>query len=82
MATGTVTSKGQITIPAAVRDALGLRAGSRVAFVQRADGVFELRPEVGTVQSLRGMIPAPAVPVSLDEMDAAIALEASLVESA
>ncbi|WP_369123396.1 AbrB/MazE/SpoVT family DNA-binding domain-containing protein, partial [Shewanella electrica] len=33
MPTATVTSKGQITIPAAVRRALGLRTGDRVEFV-------------------------------------------------
>jgi AbrB family looped-hinge helix DNA binding protein len=32
MATGTLTSKGQITIPAEVRDALGLEAGSQIDF--------------------------------------------------
>lgn len=35
----TVTSKGQITLPRAVRDALGLQAGSEVDFDIRPDGV-------------------------------------------
>jgi AbrB family looped-hinge helix DNA binding protein len=77
MSTGTMTSKGQITIPIEVRRALGLRAGSRVAFVRRADGVYELRPETGSVRSLRGVIPAPERPVTLKEMDDAIADGAS-----
>jgi len=33
-----VTSKGQVTIPKAVRDRLGLRAGSRVSFELAPDG--------------------------------------------
>jgi antitoxin PrlF len=72
MSTGTMTSKGQITIPADVRRALGLRPGSRVAFVQRGDGVFELRRETGSVRSLRGVVPGRERPVSLEEMDDAI----------
>jgi antitoxin PrlF len=33
MAVATMTSKGQITIPLAVRTALGLRPGAKVDFV-------------------------------------------------
>ena len=38
MPTSTVTSKGQITIPAQVRAALGLETGSRVEFVEVEKG--------------------------------------------
>ena len=34
-----ITSKGQITIPRAVREALGVRAGDRVAFESDANGM-------------------------------------------
>ena len=34
----TVTAKGQITIPKAVREALGVKAGSKVDFEPLADG--------------------------------------------
>lgn len=34
----TVTAKGQITIPKAVRDALGVKAGSKVDFKALDDG--------------------------------------------
>jgi antitoxin PrlF len=40
----TVTSKGQITIPAAVREALGLHTGDRVVF-RLSDGRATLRSE-------------------------------------
>lgn len=76
MATGTMTSKGQITVPVDVRRALGLRAGSRVAFVQRTDGVVELRPEVGSVRSLKGVVPAPHQSVTVEEMDEVIVASA------
>jgi antitoxin PrlF len=73
MATGTMTSKGQITIPAEVRRELGLRAGSRVAFVRTADGGYLLRPETGSVRSLKGSVAGTGRPVTLAEMDEAIA---------
>ena len=41
----TVTSKGQVTIPKAVRDLLGLHAGSKVSFRRTADGRVELVPQ-------------------------------------
>lgn len=41
----TVTSKGQVTIPKAVRDYLGIAPGSRVSFERTPGGRVELRPE-------------------------------------
>jgi AbrB family looped-hinge helix DNA binding protein len=55
----TVTSKGQVTIPKAVRDLLGITPGSKVDFHRAADGSVvltradEKRPE-GRFQKLRG----------------------------
>lgn len=73
MPTATVTSKGQITIPAEVRARLGLTTGSRVAFVEHPDGTCELHLEGRSIRDLRGTIPAPDGPVSLEAMDDAIA---------
>jgi AbrB family looped-hinge helix DNA binding protein len=38
----TVTAKGQITIPRAVRDALGVKAGSKIDFKPLDDGGIEI----------------------------------------
>ena len=38
----TVTSKGQVTIPAGVRRAIGVGAGDKVLFVRRDDGTVAL----------------------------------------
>lgn len=73
MPVGTVTSKGQITIPLEVRVALGLHPGSRVDFIQRPDGIVELHVDRGSVRSLKGLVPARPQPVTLQEMDEAIA---------
>ncbi len=57
--TTTVTAKGQVTIPKAVRDLLGIKPGSKVDFHQAADGSIVLtrsddkRP-ASRFQKLRG----------------------------
>ncbi|HEU5317541.1 MAG TPA: type II toxin-antitoxin system PrlF family antitoxin [Chloroflexota bacterium] len=51
----TVTSKGQVTVPAPVRRHLGLRASDKIAFVIKPDGTVLVRaPRYPTLQSLRG----------------------------
>ncbi len=54
MSTATVTGKGQITIPADVRQALQAKAGDRVEFVQIEPGRFDRRHEQGDC-GLRGV---------------------------
>ena len=77
MLAATVTSKGQITIPAQVRRKLGLKPGSRVNFVPLDDGSYELVPATGTVRDLKGLIPAPRTPITLEQMEAAVAAAAA-----
>lgn len=77
MAIATLTSKGQITMPMSVRKALGLRPGAKVDFIAQDDGfkVVALDTEVST---LKGRFAGRATkPVSLEEMDRAIADAAS-----
>lgn len=74
MTTATVTSKGQITIPAPVREALHLVAGDRVEFVEVEPGRYELIAATRSVGELKGMFSKPGrKPVSVEEMNAAIA---------
>ena len=78
MPTATLTSKGQITIPQAVRAALGLHAGTKVDFVAVADG-FKLVPQRDEAASLKGRFAGRvAKPVSIAAMDQAIAAQAAL----
>ena len=73
MASATLTTKGQITIPVAVRTALGLEAGDRVEFVQLEAGHFELVAATQSVSALKGLVRKLAKPVSITAMNAAIA---------
>ncbi len=73
MATATITSKGQITIPKEVRDALGVEAGDRVEFVAQATGVYTVVASTRDVRHLKGLVAKPARPVSVEEMNRAVA---------
>ena len=42
----TISSKGQITVPVAIRQALGLRPGTVVSFEQRPEGALLRRAQV------------------------------------
>ena len=73
MATATLTSKGQITIPAEVREALRVDVGDRVEFVQIAPGRYEFIAATQPVTALKGMFGKPRKSVSIEQMNAAIA---------
>lgn len=73
MTTSTLTSKGQTTIPRAVREHLHLRPGDRLEFIIDEAGQVRLLPATQDVRQLKGLLPAPKRPVSLDQMEQAIA---------
>jgi AbrB family looped-hinge helix DNA binding protein len=83
MASSTVTSKGQITIPADMREALGLRPGDRVGFHLEKDGrirVFKVESITdATAGSMRqyATLPAPSAKELRETAEEAIAEEAS-----
>lgn len=73
MSTATLTSKGQITIPVDVRNALKVDAGDRVEFVQIAPDRYEFVAATKDVSALKGMFGPAKKSVSLADMQAAIA---------
>jgi AbrB family looped-hinge helix DNA binding protein len=74
----TISSKGQVTIPADVRRQLGVGAADKVSFVMTEEGTVELRPARFSLESVLGALPAlPNESVDLDpEIDAAKEVEA------
>ena len=73
MPIATLTSKGQITLPISVRNALGLSVGAPVDFVP-VDGSFVLVPVRSDVSSLKGRFAGRVKkPVSVEAMNEAIA---------
>jgi antitoxin PrlF len=73
MAAATLSSKGQITIPASVRAELGLDTGSRVEFVKIAEGRYAMVPATLAVQALKGMFSKRGTTPTLGQMNRAIA---------
>ena len=73
MATATVTSKGQITLPKSVRERLRVDAGDRVDFVVNEQGEIVLRPFGSDIRDLRGMLQRRGKrPVRVETMNNAI----------
>ena len=73
MSSAVLTSKGQITIPKAVREGLGVDTGDRVEFVEVEKGVYTVVAATRDVRELKGVVPKPAKPVSVEEMKRAVA---------
>ena len=73
-----VTAKGQITIPASVREALRISAGDFVEFFEVEAGRFEFIAATRSVTDLKGMFGKPVKTVTIDEMNAAIAAHGTL----
>jgi AbrB family looped-hinge helix DNA binding protein len=74
MALATITSKGQVTIPKAVRDSLRLGKGDKIEFVLTKKGEVILRPVSKKVDDVFGMLhKAGRKAFTPEEMDSAVA---------
>jgi AbrB family looped-hinge helix DNA binding protein len=65
-----ITTKGQATIPKAIREYLGLTAGDRVKFFMHPDGSVLLLPKY-PASALRGIVKAPRRAVGIEDMNEA-----------
>ncbi len=72
MATATITTKGQVTLPKSVREKLGVEAGHRVEFVETEAG-FLVKPATRDIRALKGALPKPRRPVTVEAMNKALA---------
>ncbi len=69
-----ITAKGQTTIPAEVRAALGLKPGDRIAYIIRDGKVEMLARNLRAIDLVGIMGPPPSgKSLSIEEMDDAIA---------
>ena len=78
MTTATMTSKGRITIHAEVRTSLSVTAGDRVEFVQIEPVRYVLVAATQSVTALKGLVRKSNKPVTIDDMNAAIAAQGAL----
>jgi len=72
MLTATLTSKGQLTLPKALREAWRLKAGGKVTFALNGDEAV-MRPVSKSVDEIFGLLRDEArPPLSVEDMDAAV----------
>ena len=72
MEEATLTSKSQITVPKAVREALGVEPGDKIRFVPAWQG-FRLVVIKGDITAMHGILKGRRKkPLSITEMNAAI----------
>jgi AbrB family looped-hinge helix DNA binding protein len=70
MPVATMTTKGQVTIPLAVREALRLAPGVRLAFTPNGDGSYSIRAATRPVTDLIGFFgPHEGPAVSIEDMN-------------
>ncbi len=73
MSESTLTSKGQVTLPKDIRDALALQEGDRVSFILEGPRRVRMEPASLSVKELRGAVKVSRKkPVSLESMAKAI----------
>lgn len=74
----TLNRKAQITLPKELCRLLLLQPGDKVAFVVQADGQVLIRKaSAPSVAALRGLLPKPAKPLTVEAMNEAIAQAAA-----
>jgi AbrB family looped-hinge helix DNA binding protein len=67
-----ITRKGQITVPKAVREALGVTPGDRLAFHVHEDGRVTVEAETVDLRALRGIIRPAVRGITVEQMNEAI----------
>jgi len=71
MLSSSVTTKGQVTIPAELREKLGIKPGDRVGFVAEGDRIVLQRQETA-IEAVFGIVKS-GKGVTLEQMEEAIA---------
>ena len=72
MSTATVTSKRQITLPADMCRELRIVPGTKIAFVKNAAGETVLKPKLGDIRNVKGIVKYKGPPVSIEDMKQAV----------
>ena len=76
MSQATITSKGQVTIPAVVRNRMKVGAGDKLEFIELTNGRYEVIAVTREVKTLKGFFKANKT-VSIEEMNSEISRAAS-----
>jgi antitoxin PrlF len=69
MSEATLTSKGQITIPADIRKSMAINPKDRLTFTPMPDGTVVMRAKTKSIKDLKGMLKPPqGTTVSIADM--------------
>ena len=69
--TGTLTSKGQVTVPVEIRRFLNVGPGDKLLFARTGSRV-EIVPATTSVRQLKTVLPKPAQRLTLAQIEAAV----------
>ncbi len=69
--TGTLTSKGQVTVPVEIRRFLNVGPGDKLLFARTGNRV-EIVPATTSVRQLKTVLPKPARRLTLAQIEAAV----------
>ena len=70
--TGTLTSKGQVTVPVEIRRFLNVGPGDKLIFARTGNRV-EIVPATTSVKQLKSVLPPPTRRLTLQQMEQAMA---------
>lgn len=68
MLQSTMTNRGQITIPAEIRERLHLAAGNKMEFLVKGEQIIML-PINKSIRSLKGILPKPDFALTCNEIN-------------
>ena len=69
-----VTTKGQVTIPIAIRKRLGVKNGDKLLFVDRPEGVFMVNPTMMALEKIGHAFEGEAERLGLETEDDVVAM--------
>ena len=69
-----VTTKGQITIPIAIRKRLGVKNGDKLLFVDRPDGIVLMNPTMMALEKIGRAFEGEAERLGLENEDDVVAM--------
>ncbi len=81
MPTAKITSKGQVTIPSEVREAMGLNPGDKIVFFAGENDEFIVR-RVGSIRDMAGCLAGFTAPKTDEEMNQILATYAAELDDA
>ena len=69
-----VTTKGQVTIPVAIRKRLGIKEGDKLLFVEKPDGVVIINPTMTALEKIGKAFEGEAERLGLKNEDDVVAM--------